>query len=116
MLRADRCEGTGKAAFDSRDAARARIRASSLDSRGLTVYRCALGDHWHIGHVPPHVARGVVARMSLDEQARRLGETAAATVVRCCPSCGAEGTPRVGVLHAAGCDWTGDDAALPVRR
>jgi hypothetical protein len=116
MLRADRCQATGKAAFDTRDAARGRIRASSLDGTGLVVYRCAAGDHWHIGHAPPQVVRGVVARMSLDEQAERLGAVAGASVVRRCPSCEAEGTPRVGVLHAVGCDWIGDDAALPVRR
>lgn len=114
MRPADRCAVTGKAAFLDRDAARKHLRASSMDNRHVSVYRCVAGDHWHIGHQPDRVASGLSRRMGPDEQASRLGITD--SVVRRCPSCGAEGTIRIGILHAVSCGWRTGDERLPVRR
>lgn len=112
--RATRCAVTGKAAFESRAEAKQRLRAASMSNAGATVYRCAAADHWHIGHQPERVASGAVPRMSMGEQVLRLGVDD--RVVRQCPACGAEGTLRVGILHAAACDWRKGDERLPLRR
>lgn len=110
----DRCATTGKAAFRSRGAARRALRSASMSNRHAGVYLCAVGDHWHIGHQPARVALGDAPRMSLTEQASRLGVED--RVIRRCPSCGAEGTLRIGILHAAACDWRSGDDRLPLRR
>lgn len=109
----DRCVTTGKAAFRTRSEAKQRWRSSS-GSDQVNVYRCVVCNHWHIGHVPAHVADGSQARFTPAQQARFLGVDD--RVVRRCPSCAAEGTLRVGILHAVSCDWRKGDERLPLRR
>lgn len=112
--KATRCAVSGKAAFSSRKEARATARSSSATGQ-LNVYRCVACNYWHYGHVAANVASGEGPRLSKSGQARVLGVQDA--VVRRCPICGAEGTLRTGILHAASCSRRhGRDETLPLRR
>jgi hypothetical protein len=107
-----KCSATGKLSYRDRGAARAAARRTSGER--LSVYACVACLGWHLGHIPPVVARGAVPRHSLTEQARSAGLEDRA--VRRCPACGAEGTARVGVLHTADCSMRSrPDVDLPVR-
>lgn len=110
--KATRCAVSGKAAFSTRKGARDAARASSATGQ-LNVYRCVACRYWHFGHAAAKVASGAEPRFTAAEQAKHLGVQD--SVVRRCPACGAEGTWRVGFLHAASCDWRGTDRQLPLR-
>lgn len=61
--------GTGKRMYASRKEAkkaRGQIRHKKAtvgrDAQGLSAYRCDLCRHWHLGHLPYHVRRGLGGR------------------------------------------------------
>lgn len=110
--RATRCATTGKASYPTRKAARTTASTSSVTGP-VNVYACVACLGWHIGHTPAHVLSGEKPRFTAADQVALLGVEA--SVVRRCPACGAEGTLRVGILHAASCDWRGGDERLPLR-
>lgn len=42
------CEETGKKGYTSRANAKTALR--SIGGRGMSAYRCASCDYWHVGH------------------------------------------------------------------
>jgi hypothetical protein len=52
-----RCS-TGKWAWSTRRGAKVAARVKHPDDPRLRAYRCDECSHWHIGHIPPAVARG----------------------------------------------------------
>lgn len=62
----------GKRAYASRKAARAarRLHNGHGETRnGMHAYRCQASGHWHLGHRPTVLSRGIVASDQVSHQA-----------------------------------------------
>ena len=62
------CSDSGKLVFKSRKDARAYSK-NALPGERFSVYAC--GDHWHYGHKPYSVKRGMVARKGYNNRRPR---------------------------------------------
>lgn len=67
-----RCSSCGKMTFPNRREARRAARKMPAREGRLNAYPCPHRDEgWHLGHLPPAVARGDQARSDLGIPARR---------------------------------------------
>lgn len=72
------CEAHGKRTWVERKEAKRvtrTMRYGGENAARLREYRCDVTGHWHIGHLPPDVVRGVIsmaeAKATMDRRDRR---------------------------------------------